>query len=110
MLVLKVPVQVVLAGLAPPSVPPLATRAQVCATAGSDKPRDNGTKAATSQNFRHFAATLDSTTSCRRQFPMARPLSRPLQDYTRVSESRVGATTVRLSILRACGKQTTICV
>jgi hypothetical protein len=45
-----------------------------CASAGSDKARDARVHAAISQNFRRFAATLQSTTRCRIQILMACPL------------------------------------
>jgi hypothetical protein len=65
MLVLKVPVHVVL-GWAAVRGEPLAIGEHVCATAGSDKPRDIGASAvaAISQIFRCFAPTL--TRRCRR--------------------------------------------
>src|SRR5262249_8067824 len=71
LVLLKGPMHIVL-GEAAVSVPGLDTGVQVCASAGSDKPSDKGTRqeAARSSNFRRFAVTSDS----RRQFPTVRPL------------------------------------
>jgi hypothetical protein len=73
MLLLKLPVQVVLM----PTV-------EHCARAGSDRPSDNGARqeAASSSNFRRFAATLEGTFCIQVWTTMAYPPQKATALYT----------------------------